>query len=55
MVGDSPELCRALDSHRFAHLERSIKLQVAVTSIYNIDDPRKFKLGTPAEVFNTLK
>ena len=55
VVGDSPEICRALDSHGFAHLERSIKLQVAVTSSYAIDDPRRFKLGTPAEVFNTLK
>lgn len=55
VVGDSPEICRALDSHGFAHLERSIKLQVAITSIYNITDRRRFKLGTPAEVFDTLK
>jgi hypothetical protein len=55
VVGDSPEICRALDSHGFAHLERSIKLQVAVTSSYDINDPRRFKLGTPAEVFDTLK
>ena len=32
VVGDSPEICRALDSHGFAHLERSIKLQVAKSS-----------------------
>jgi hypothetical protein len=55
VVGDSPEICRALDSHGFAHLEQCIKMHVALTSCYEIDDPRRFKLGTPKEVYDTLQ
>ena len=55
VVGDSPEICRALDSHGFAHLELCIKTHVALTSCYDIDDPRRFKLGTPKEVYRTLR
>lgn len=55
VVGDSPEICRALDSHGFAHLELCIKTHVALTSCYDIEDPRRFKLGTPKEVYRTLR
>ena len=55
VVGDSPEICRGLDAYGFAHLEQTIKVQVAVTSCYPVDDPRRFNLGTPKEVFRTMK
>jgi hypothetical protein len=44
-----------LDAYGFAHLEQTIKVQVAITSCYPVDDPRRFNLGTPKEVFCTMK
>jgi hypothetical protein len=54
VVGDSPELCRALDSFGFADLMRCVNTHVALTSVYAVDDVRRFKMGTPAEVWYTL-
>jgi hypothetical protein len=54
VVGDSPELCRGLDSHGFADLKRSMLYHVAVSSLYSLNDPRRFKMGTPAEVERTM-
>ena len=54
VVGDSPELCRGLDSHGFADLKRAINLGVALSCRYPIGDPRKFTLGTPKEVWSTM-
>jgi hypothetical protein len=55
VVGDSPELCRGLDSHGFADLKRQLNWAVALSSIYSRDDPRRFKLGTPTEVASALR
>jgi len=54
VVGDSPEMARGLDSYGFQDLELSIQFHVALTSGYADNDPRKFKLGTPNEVWNTM-
>ena len=55
LTGDSPELCRALDSHGFADLRRSIEFHCCLTSSYAADDGRKFLQGTPAQVFSSMK
>eukprot|EP00732_Lithocolla_globosa_P000603 Lithocolla_globosa_v1_NODE_207_length_5169_cov_7.885329.p3 type:complete len:201 gc:universal NODE_207_length_5169_cov_7.885329:2147-2749(+) len=54
LVGDSPELCRGLDSHGFADLKRSMDYHVALSSVYEIGDERRFSMGTPKEVENTM-
>ena len=54
IVGDSPEMCRALDSHGFADLKRAIFSFASLTSTYPVDDPRRFKLGTPADVLSAI-
>ena len=55
LVGDSPEFCRGLDSHGFADLKRSINLHCALSSVYPVDDIRRFKLGTPNEVWHAIE
>jgi|AntAceMinimDraft_1070359.scaffolds.fasta_scaffold22423_1 hypothetical protein len=55
IVGDSPEMCRALDSHGFADLKRAIISYASLTSIYDQDDPRRFSLGTPAEILRAIR
>jgi hypothetical protein len=55
LVGDSPELCRALDSHGFAYLAFSLKLHTSLTSILAHDDPRRFNMGTPKQVWSSLE
>jgi len=40
VVGDSPELCRGLNSHGFADLKCSINYHMAILSVYAPDDPR---------------
>jgi hypothetical protein len=47
VVGDSPELARALDSYGFSELEVSMKFHVAITKGLRNDDPKKFQMGTP--------
>jgi hypothetical protein len=54
-VGDSPELCRGLDSFGFAHLQRAVRLHTSVTSGLPRGHPSKFCMGTPAEVESTLR
>ena len=54
VVGDSPELCRGLDSHGFADLKTMLNFCVALTSQYDIDDPERFHMGTPAQVASSL-
>jgi hypothetical protein len=54
VAGDSPEICRGLDSHGFADLLRSIILHTSITCDYDDIDPRKFKTGTPEEVWSTM-
>lgn len=59
LVGDSPELCRALDAHGFADLEYMRKLHCALTQFYPHTDPewgpKRFGMGTPSEVDSTLE
>ena len=45
-MGDSPEICRALDSHGFADLDAGLVTSVSFTSLYPADDPRRFHLGS---------
>ena len=53
LVGNSPELM-PLDSNLFADLEYAIKQHCALTHDLHKDDPRKFKLGTPADVWSAM-
>jgi hypothetical protein len=55
IVGDSPEMCRALDSHGFADLKAAIYKYASLTSVCPLGDPRRFNLGTPAEVLRCIK
>ena len=54
LCGDSPEMCRGCDSHGFAHLRESIALHTSLSSLYDIDDPRRFSTGTPAQLWTTM-
>ena len=54
VVGDSPELCRALDAHGFADFKASIFYHLSVTSGLALDDPRRFNSGTPKEMESTM-
>ena len=45
---------RRIDSHGFADLKRQLNICVSLTASYANDDPRKFKLGTPVEVWSSL-
>ena len=45
-VGDSPEMCRALDSHEFADLNVGLVTYASFTSLYPTHDPRRFHLGS---------
>jgi hypothetical protein len=55
VVGDSPELCRGLDAHGFSDLKRSMAFHTSLSSYYPVDDPRRFKMGTPSQVFHTME
>ena len=55
LTGDSPELCRALDSHGFADLKRSIEYHCCLTASYTeAHGDKKFLQGTPAQVFSAM-
>ena len=43
-----------MDSHGFADLLRSIVFHTSITCGYDNEDPRKFKTGTPDEVWSTM-
>jgi hypothetical protein len=55
VVGNSPELCRSLDSFGFADLKFTVNFSVALTSIYEKDDPQRFNMGTPQQVASSLR
>ena len=55
IVGDSPEMCRALDSHGFADLKAAIVKCASFTSLYPAGDPRRCNLGTPPELFRSIQ
>eukprot|EP00966_Prymnesium_polylepis_P280235 6475081-Prymnesium_polylepis.1 len=54
LVGDSPELM-PLDNRLFSYFEHSMKQHAALTRELPIGDPKRFSLGTPAEVSSTMK
>jgi hypothetical protein len=45
---DSPEICRGLDAYGFSDFKRSTERMRALTSVYDIKDPRRFNFGTQA-------
>ena len=53
VVGDSPEICRGLDSHGFADLKVSVNYHTALSSVYDYDDIRRFNTGTPQETWSS--
>jgi hypothetical protein len=55
IVGDSPDMHRALDSHGYADLKAAVLAYSSFTSVYAVDDPRRFKLGTPDEVLRSIE
>jgi len=55
IVGDSPEMCRALDSHGFADLKSGLLTYSSFTSLYPKDDTRRFNLGTPSQLFSSIE
>ena len=54
VAGDSPAICRGLDCQCFADLLRSIILHTSITYDRDDIDPRKFKTGTPEEVWSAM-
>jgi hypothetical protein len=54
VVGDSPEICRGLDAYGFADFKRFIARMRALTSVYALDDKRRFNFGIPTQVWNTM-
>ena len=53
LVGNSPELCRALDSHGFADLKAAAIRNASVDSRRPVHE-RRFNLGTPDNLWSTL-
>ena len=53
VVGDSPELCRALDAHGFADLDRSFAFNCTLDTRHSVED-RTFNMGTPDQVWEGL-
>ena len=54
LVGDSPELMRALDAYGFADLRQGILDQVVATVDYKNDDPRKFRKDTQPMLWSSV-
>ena len=56
LVGDSPELCRGLDSHGFADLDRSMTLNASLAKLMPEDHPahKTFNMGTPDAVWSCM-
>ena len=54
LVGNWPSLM-PLDTYLFADHEYGVKYHVALTADYENGDPRKFKLGTAAQVEDTMR
>ncbi len=54
IVGDSPVMCRALDSHGVADLKLALFKYASFTSLYPKGDPRRFNTGTPEELLSPI-
>jgi hypothetical protein len=55
LTGDSPEICRGLDAHGFADLKLSMAYHTSLSSKYDKADPRRFGMGTPTAVWETMR
>ena len=55
LPSNSPELCRALDSHGFLYSSVSMKVHTLLTSILPHDDARRFSMGSPDQVWSSLE
>jgi hypothetical protein len=56
IVGDSPEMCRGLDSHGFADLKVAVMTYASNTSVYpDKDEPRHLNLGMSAKVLRSIE
>jgi hypothetical protein len=54
VCGDSPEQARGTDSFGFRDLELSMAYHIALTYELGRDNPNKFQMGTPAEVWRCM-
>jgi hypothetical protein len=54
-VGDSPKMCRALDSHGFADLKAGLLTYASFTCAYPKDDPGRFHLGSPPQLLASIE
>ena len=54
LVGNSPELMRALDCHGFNDFKQSTYYHVALTSVYPLNDPDRMFDGTPKQLEETM-
>ena len=56
-VGDSPELCRGLDSHGFADLDYAVSFCCSLASVYPRDDERRrrWNQGTKKQLFGVME
>jgi hypothetical protein len=54
IFGNSPDPCHALDSHGLAGLVIVICMayHCSVSSVYHVDDPRRFHTGALARVWS---
>ena len=55
LVGNSPEICRGLDSHGFADLKHSVRIHSALTSVYDLGDYRRFDLSTVGGIISAME
>jgi len=53
-VGDRPEFCCGLDAYGFSDLKTMTVHMRSITSMYDDEDPQKFKFGTPSEAWHTV-
>jgi hypothetical protein len=54
LVGNSPELCRALDSHGFSDLRSSLMFHCNLSTFLPPEDPRRFSMGTPESIWSAM-
>jgi hypothetical protein len=56
IIGDSPEMCRGLDSHGLTDFKAAVMTYASYISVSpGKDGPQRFNLGTPAEVFRSTE
>ena len=55
LAGNSPELCRALDSHGFSHFKRIVNYHVTISGIYADDNPKKFGFRRLGDMQSTME